>query len=175
MWSNCSWKWPRSSYDLFWSILQLYTSFRQRTSAIGAPQSLTHAETVVNNQATSDVREALLGVKLKWSYYNCPCKLLSKFAKLWPWWPSLNKTCSIWQESILLVIQASSYRWLGELVASGCVHCGSTYHTISHYHTMTSPWRWQNSRLISGQDLGRVMLWARWGDTWQKGSGELAE
>lgn len=37
------------------------------------------------------------------------------------------------------VIQASSYRWLGELVASGCVHCGSTYHTISHYHTMTSP------------------------------------
>ena len=155
-------------FDLFCSYVYIYTSFRgNEFLAIGAPQSLTHAETVVDNQATRDVREALLGVKLKWSYHNGPCKLLSNFAKLWPWWPSLNR----------FMLNLTREHFAGDTSVflpmawrtSGCVHCGSTYHTISHYHTMTSPWRWQNSRPISGQDLGRVMLWARSGDTWQKG------
>ncbi len=160
---------------ILWPILQAFvlsiyiyshTSFPivycKVSRARSAPQGLTHAETVVDNQATSDVREALLRrcghrcytwSEVEWSYQSCASKLLNAMLRLWLHGQSKENTLSLTREHVA----GDPHAFLRMVWSTAVIvvfTMGQTI-TLCHYD-MTSPWQWQNSRPISSQDLSRT-------------------
>ena len=152
--SNCSSRWLGSFCDLFcrhlfYIYIYSHTSFPivycKVSRARSAPQGLTHAETVVDNQATSDVREALLRLRrcghrcytwseVEWSYQSCASKLLYKRnVKAMTSWPiqrkhaQFDKRACCWWPTCLPADGLEHY-------SNSCVHYGADYHTMSLWH-----------------------------------------